>query len=149
HDPEATETYRPLCEVRFVEEAGEQRGQAPPDIPGYTLEGVLGRGGMGIVYRAQHLALKRPVALKMILTGGPAGEQERQRFKTEAEAVARLQHPNIVQVFEVGEHQGLPFCALEFVDGGSLAQRLQGPLPPGEAARLVEKLAGAMHLAHS
>jgi len=87
-----------------------------PTVPGYEVLGVLGRGAMGIVYQARHLALKRLVALKMIL--GEADEQERTRFKGEAEAVARLQHPNIVQVFEVGEWQperggpALPYCAL-------------------------------------
>jgi hypothetical protein len=122
----------------------------PPQVPGFEILGELGRGGMGVVYKARHLALKRTVALKMILTGGYAGAAERARFKAEAEAVARLQHPGIVQVFEVGEHQGHPFCALEFVEGGSLAQRLNGnPLPPKEAARLVEALARAIHLAHS
>jgi hypothetical protein len=105
---------------------------------------------MGVVYRARHLALKRTVALKMILAGGQAGAAERARFKAEAEAVARLQHPGIVQVHEVGEHAGHPFCALEFVEGGSLAQKLAGkPLPPRDAVRLVEALARAVHLAHS
>jgi WD40 repeat protein len=121
-----------------------------PSVPGYEIESVLGRGGMGVVYKARHLTLKRTVALKMILAGGHAGVAEQQRFRTEAEAVARLQHPNIVQVFEVGEQQGLPYCALEFVEGGSLAQRLHGqPLPVKEAARIVATLAEAMHLAHS
>jgi WD40 repeat protein len=121
-----------------------------PGVPGYTIEGALGRGGMGVVYKATHLKLKRTVALKMVLAGGHAGEQERARFKAEAEAVARLQHPNIVQVFEVGEHGGLPYCALEYVEGGSLAHKLSGkPLPPKEAAQLVEALSRAMHLAHS
>jgi len=89
-----------------------------PRVPGYAIEGVLGRGGMGIVYRATHLALKRTVALKMILAGGHADSEGRQRFRTEAEAVARLSHPHIVQVYEVGEMDGLPFCALEYVAGG-------------------------------
>jgi serine/threonine-protein kinase len=113
HDPQAPATHRP--------KRGGKSRELLPDVPGYVLEGVLGRGGMGVVYKARHLALKRTIALKMILAGPHAGEQERLRFKAEAEAVARLQHPNIVQVFEVGEHQGLPFCALEFVEGGSLA----------------------------
>jgi hypothetical protein len=111
---------------------------------------------MGVVYRARHLSLKRPVALKMILGGGQAGERERARFKSEAEAVARLQHPNIVQVYEVGEWHAetggppLPYCALELVEGGTLAGKLKGqPLPLPEAARLVQTLARAMHLAHS
>ena len=81
-----------------------------PVVPGFQIEGILGRGGMGVVYKARHLVLKRVVALKMILSGGHAGTGERQRFRAEAEAVARLQHPNIVQVYEVGEHEGLPYC---------------------------------------
>jgi WD40 repeat protein/Flp pilus assembly protein TadD len=105
---------------------------------------------MGVVYRARHLALKRVVALKMILSGGHAGEGERQRFRAEAEAVARLQHPNIVQVHEVGEHEGLPYAALEFVEGGTLAERLKrGPVTPHQAAEVIATVAGAMHLAHS
>src|SRR5262249_1110874 len=121
-----------------------------PDVPGYAVEGLLGRGGMGVVYKARHLALKRTVALKVILAGGHAGGPERARFRSEAEAVARLQHPGIVQIHEVGEHEGPPYCALEFVAGGSLDQKLGGkPLPPRESARLVEALARAMPLAHS
>jgi WD40 repeat protein/tRNA A-37 threonylcarbamoyl transferase component Bud32 len=119
-------------------------------VPGYEVLDVLGRGAMGVVYRARHLALKRIVALKMIRAGAHADLGERARFRTEAEAVARLQHPNIVQVFDVGEHDGLPYLALEFVEGGALDRRLAGkPQPPREAARLVETLAGAVHLAHS
>jgi tetratricopeptide (TPR) repeat protein len=121
-----------------------------PGVPGYELEGVLGRGNMGVVYKARHLALKRTVALKMVLAAGHAGPEDRVRFRLEAEAVARLQHPNIVQIYEVGESDGHPYCALEFVDGGSLAARLAGrPLPAREAARLVEALARAVQLAHS
>jgi WD40 repeat protein/tRNA A-37 threonylcarbamoyl transferase component Bud32 len=128
---------------------GALRGRAP-SIPGYEILGELGRGGMGVVYKARQTKLKRLVALKMILTGGHAGTAARARFRTEAEAVARLQHPNIVQIHEVGEHEELPFFALEFVEGGSLAHKLAGgPLPPPQAARLVEALAQAMHLAHS
>ena len=120
-----------------------------PTVLGYTLLGELGRGGMGVVYKAQQTGLKRIVALKMVIGGGVAGPQQRQRFRTEAEAVARLQHPNIVQVFEVGEHDGLPFFSLEYCPGGSLAQRLDGtPLPPREAAQLVETLARAVQAAH-
>jgi WD40 repeat protein len=139
-------TVDPLATGPLVSAAPATDG---PTIPGYEIEGVLGRGGMGIVYRARHLVLKRAVALKMILAGGQAGEAERGRFRSEVEAVARFQHPNIVQVFEVGEADGLPFCALELVDGGSLAARLkEGPLPPLEAARVVGLLAGAMDVAH-
>ncbi len=120
-----------------------------PQVPGYEVEAVLGRGGMGVVYKARHLVLKRTVALKMLAAGHPH-PAERARFRAEAEAVARLQHPNIVQIHEVGEADGRPFIALEYVAGGSLAERLAGqPLLPRDAARLVAALAEAMHLAHS
>jgi len=118
-------------------------------IGDYELLEELGRGGMGVVYKARQSKLNRLVALKMILAGEYAGEKELARFRSEGEAVARLQHPNIVQIFEVGEHGGHPYFSLEFVDGGSLAQKLDGtPLPPRPAARLVETLARAMHAAH-
>jgi eukaryotic-like serine/threonine-protein kinase len=120
-----------------------------PQVPGYEVESVLGHGGMGVVFKARHLALKRTVALKMLAVGH-SHRSDRARFKAEAEAVARLQHPNIVQIHEIGETAGQPFLALEFVEGGSLAKRLAGRLlPPREAARLVQALAEAMHLAHS
>src|SRR5262249_50447318 len=122
----------------------------PVSVPGYEILGVLGRGGMGVVYKARDLALKRTVALKMILTGGHAGPSELARFRTEAQAVARLQHPNVVQIHEVGEAEGCPYCALEFVEGGNLASKTVGqPMPARKAARLVQTLAQAMHLAHS
>src|SRR5262249_19027697 len=115
-----------------------------PAVPGYALREELGRGGMGVVYKARDLKLKRIVALKMILAGARAGPKELGRFKTETEAVARLQHPNIVQIFEVGEHEGLPFCALEFCDGGSLAGRLKSrPLKPRQAAAITQAMARA------
>jgi WD40 repeat protein len=118
-------------------------------IEGYEELRELGRGGMGVVYQARHVRLGRVVALKMILAGSHAGRQELARFQTEAEAVARLQHPHIVQIYEVGEHNGLPFFSLEFCPGGSLEKKLGGtPLPPLEAAALVEKLARAMAAAH-
>jgi hypothetical protein len=104
---------------------------------------------MGVVYRARQVKLNRVVALKMILHADHAGPEHRQRFRTEAEAVARLQHPNVVQIHEVGEHNGLPFFSLEFCEGGSLEKKLGGtPLPPPEAAGLVQTLALAMHAAH-
>jgi hypothetical protein len=118
-------------------------------VPGYEVEAVLGRGGIGVVYKARHLALKRTVALKMLAAGHPH-PAERARFRAEAEAVARLQHPNIVQIHEVGEAAGRPFIALEFVTGGSLAERLARQVPPPrDAARLVAALAEPIHLAHS
>jgi serine/threonine protein kinase len=104
---------------------------------------------MGVVYKARQRGLKRVVALKMILSGAHASEADRVRFRTEAEAIARLQHPHIVQVHEVGEHDGKPFFSLEFCAGGSLDRKLDGtPLPPKEAARLVETLARAVQAAH-
>jgi tetratricopeptide (TPR) repeat protein len=104
---------------------------------------------MGVVYRARQVRLNRLVALKMVRAGEHAGPEELARFQAEAEAVAALQHPHVVQIFEVGRHAGLPFFALEYLDGGSLQHQLQGaPLPPREAARLVQTLAGAMHAAH-
>jgi WD40 repeat protein len=127
-----------------------ERAAGAASVPGYEIEAVLGRGGMGVVYKARHLALKRTVALKMVLAGGHAGPGELARFRSEAEAVARLQHANIVQIHEVGEADGHPYCALEFVEGGNLAGKLKDkPLPAREAAKLVEALARAMQLAHS
>jgi tRNA A-37 threonylcarbamoyl transferase component Bud32 len=118
-------------------------------IPGYEIVGELGRGGMGVVYRARQTKLNRLVALKMILAGGHASEADLARFVTEAEAIARLQHPNIVQIYEVGEFGGLPFFSLEFCPGGSLDKKLAGtPMSPREAAALVETLARAMQVAH-
>jgi WD40 repeat protein/tRNA A-37 threonylcarbamoyl transferase component Bud32 len=120
-----------------------------PAIANYEILGELGRGGMGVVYKARQTALKRLVALKMILSGDLASAQELARFRREAEAVARLQHPNIVQVYEVGEYGGRPFFSLEFVDGGTLARNLRESLPgPKQAAALVEQLARAMHAVH-
>jgi WD40 repeat protein len=123
--------------------------QPTPAVPGYEILGELGRGGMGIVYRARQVRLKRLVALKMILTGPQAEEGQLARFRVEAEAVARLQHPNIVQIYEVGDHNRSPYLALEFVSGGGLDRRLDGtPQEPRAAADLVETLARAMHFAH-
>jgi len=105
---------------------------------------------MGVVYKARQAGLNRLVALKMILAGGHAGSDDLARFRREAEAVAALQHPNIVQIYEVGERDGLPYFSLELVEGGSLAERLTGtPWPPRPAARLMTALAQAMHYAHA
>jgi WD40 repeat protein len=118
-------------------------------VADYEILAVLGRGAMGVVYKARHLSLRRLVALKMIIAGQHASPQERYRFRAEAEAFAALQHPNIVQLYEVGEHDGLPFFSMEIVDGGSLSQKTRGtPLSAREAAALLEKLARAMHYAH-
>jgi hypothetical protein len=121
-----------------------------PAVPGYEVLCELGRGGMGVVYRARHLSLNRLVALKTIRTGPEAGPLELGRFRQEAETAAQLQHPNVVQVYEVGSHEGRAFLALEYVEGPSLAQHWAGqPQPPRAAAELLEVLARAVHYAHS
>jgi tetratricopeptide (TPR) repeat protein len=120
-----------------------------PAVPGYRILGELGRGGMGVVYKARQIGLARTVALKMILSGDYAAEADLVRFRLEAEAVAKLQHPNIVQIYEINEWDGRPYFALEFVDGGPLDKKLGGnPLPFRQAAELLRKLAEAMDYAH-
>jgi serine/threonine protein kinase len=119
-----------------------------PRIDTYTLLGELGRGGMGVVYKAAQEGLNRLVALKMVLDNS-LGSEAYVRFKAEAQVVARLKHPNIVPIYDVGIHQGRPYFALEFVDGGTLAQQIAGqPQPARQAAALVETLARAMDYAH-
>lgn len=132
----------PQAEVNLKRLPGER-------IANYDLVAELGRGGMGIVYKAQDRRLGRLVALKVILAGGHAGIAERQRFQVEVEAAARLQHPNIVQVYEVGEDGDRPFMAMEYCPGGSLEDQIRDqPLPPREAAQLIATLAVALHHAH-
>jgi len=121
-----------------------------PAIPGYEILGEIGRGGMGVVYRARQINLKRVVALKVIRDAALASPQDRGRFRIEAEAVARMAHPNIVQVYDVGEHQGRPYIAMELVEGGSLEHYFAGrPAPAPQAAQLVGTLARAIHHAHA
>ncbi|MFO0808076.1 MAG: protein kinase [Gemmataceae bacterium] len=120
-----------------------------PRIPGYEIVREIGRGGMGVVYEATQLRPLRPVALKMILAAAHARPHDVLRFLAEAETVAALIHPHIVQIYEVGQVGGLPFFSLEYCAGGNLARRLHnGPLPPQEAARLHELLARAVYAAH-
>jgi WD40 repeat protein/tRNA A-37 threonylcarbamoyl transferase component Bud32 len=127
--------------------AGPMAGSSPP---GYEILGVLGRGGMGIVYQARQRKINRIVALKMVLTGAFASAEERSRFRYEAELIGQMNHPHIVQIHEAGQHDGLPFFALEFVNGGNLAERLErdGAMQTREAAELVERLSRGMHHAH-
>jgi serine/threonine protein kinase len=135
-----------------VENAGPgQEANGFPVIRGYTIVAELGRGAMGVVYQARQQGLHRDVALKMILNAQYVGPQERERFRAEAEAVARLNHPNIVQIYEIGEHQGQAFFSLELCQGGSLAEALKrrdSTLSAAEAAGLLETLARALHVAH-
>ena len=122
-----------------------------PDVslPGYEVLSELGRGGMGIVYKAQQTRPQRLVAVKMLLAGVHASPTGLSRFRAEAEAVARLSHPNIVQIFEVGEHGGLPFFSMEYVEGKTLTAWVNStPQPADEAARIVATLARAIHAAH-
>jgi serine/threonine protein kinase len=138
--------------------AGRDSGSRPlvagatartPDVPGYEIVGELGRGGMGVVYRAIQTGLRRPVALKMVLAGDLAASEELTRFRSEAAAAAQLHHPNVVQVFDIGEYDGRVFFSMELIPGGSLADHTAaGPLPPEEAARVLEMIARGVHAAH-
>jgi tetratricopeptide (TPR) repeat protein len=143
---------------RYASTPRPPRAVPPPDDPdaapvptvaGYDILAKLGQGGMGVVYKAHQVTLKRVVALKMIKAGAHADAEDLARFRIEAEAVAQFRHPNIVQIYEVGEQDRLPYFSLEFVDGGSLADRLDGtPQPWRAAAELVQTLARTMHAAH-
>jgi tetratricopeptide (TPR) repeat protein len=161
--PEIRARWRKMCRVRAELDAlfptppqlgaGSPalppEGAALPQIPGYEVEALLGRGGMGVVFRARHLRLNRVVALKMALAGAYAGPHERERFQREAEAVAGLRHPSVVQIHDVGDSDGRPYFTMEFVEGGSLAQKLAGtPQPARQAAALLAILAGAVQAAH-
>ncbi len=124
-------------------------GESPPVVEGYEILGRLGQGGMGVVYRARHRGLDRQVALKMVRAGLHAGPEPLTRFRIEVRAVARLRHPNVVQVYDVGEADGLPFVALELLEGGSLEARVAGtPRPERWAAELTATLARAIASAH-
>ena len=108
---------------------------ALPQVPGYRVECLLGRGGMGVVFRAWHHRLNRPVALKMMLAGAYAGPRERERFQREAEAVAGLRHPNVVQVYDVGDADGRPYFTMEFVDGRQPGADADRHAPAGATGR--------------
>src|SRR5215469_2008445 len=142
-DAQKTGRFEPCTDSTFGMSGG------CPAVPGYEMQGELGRGGMGAVYKARQIRLDRIVALKVVLSGAYAGAEELARFQAEAQAVARLQHPNIVQVYEVGEHERRPYFSLEFVDGGNLSGRLAGaPQRPRDAAVLTQTLARAVQYAH-
>jgi serine/threonine protein kinase len=129
--------------------AGQRGVGVLPKLDGYEIIELIGQGGMGVVYKARQLGLNRLIAIKMIQSGINASPQELARFRREAEAVARLAHPNIVQIFEIGEQNGCPFLSLEFVSGGTLAQQIDGTaLPPRRVADMLFALAKGVQHAH-
>lgn len=150
-DPDSTFTNKSADEVfpQLTRQTTPRRAGMPVRIASYEILSELGRGGMGVVYHGHDLKLKRDVAIKVVLAGGHAGKVEFARFQTEAESVARLNHPNVVKVYEVGEDRDLPFLALEYCPGGSLDDRLESS-PPNfrESAELVALLTDAVEHAH-
>jgi tetratricopeptide (TPR) repeat protein len=142
-------TYADALAVQFELHGALAGPTAPPDLPGFAIVRELGRGGMGVVYLARETALGRLVAVKVLLSGEFASPAACKRFRTEAEAIARLTHPHIVAVHALGEHEGRPYLVLEYVPGGSLDRATGGtPVPPREAAALVQQLADAVQYAH-
>jgi serine/threonine protein kinase len=129
--------------------AGRARGASLPELPGYEILREIARGGMGVIYEARQKSLNRPVAVKVILHGALASDADRRRFAAEAAAAAKLKHPNIVVIHEVGEHAGQPFFSMEFVAGESLARIIERELPsPQQAAHYVAEVARAVQFAH-
>jgi WD40 repeat protein/tRNA A-37 threonylcarbamoyl transferase component Bud32 len=150
NDAEPSPAIDPLGLTAIAtDRANGHQEQRAPAVPGYEITGELGRGGMGVVYKARHIRLNRECALKMILAGAHASPEHVARFVTEAEAIARLAHRSIVQIRHIGEADGLPFLELEYVSQGSLDQQLDGaPWPPLRAARLAEQVALGIAEAH-
>jgi serine/threonine-protein kinase len=162
--PEVRERWRAFCridaQIRTVlpglwpgaTDDGGPPGSSPtdlPQVPGYEVEAVLGKGGVGVVYKARQCALDRRIALKMLLAGSFAGPQELARFRRETGALACLRHTNIVPVYDAGEVEGRPYFTMEFLEGGSLAQKLSAtPQPARQAAALLVTLAEAVQVAH-
>lgn len=161
--PQVRNRWRQICQAQAdldalfppVAESGKNRRDTTaqmaslPAIPDYEIVATLGSGGMGVVFQARHLRLNRVVALKMVLAGDCAGPRERLRFQQEAEAVAALRHPNVVQIYEVGEADGRPYFTMEYLDGGSLSQKIAGtPQPANFSALLLQNLADAITSAH-
>jgi tetratricopeptide (TPR) repeat protein len=139
---DSTQDDSPLLQPPCAEES-------PKRLGGYELLHLLGRGGMGVVYLARQARPNRLVALKMVSAAPWDGQEQMARFRAETEVIARLQHPHIVPIYEVGDYRGRPYFTMEYIEGGSLAQQLAtAPLPPRPAADLVESLARAMQFAH-
>ena len=135
------------CETTAATDKRAQPGL--PRIPGYTIVEELARGGMGAVYRARQIRPEREVALKVMLPQLAEVPEMQARFQIEARAMAALDHPGILPVYEVGDAEGVPFFSMKFVAGGTLARRLEaGPMPPREAATLLAQIARAVHFAH-
>jgi eukaryotic-like serine/threonine-protein kinase len=146
-DPLASNNPTAMCGAKSS--SADLENGANRWIGDYELLEEIGRGGMGVVYKAHQKKLNRFVALKMILAGQLAGPMELKRFQAEAEAAAKLDHPGIVPIFEIGEYAGTHYLALAFIEGPSLADRLaEGPLPAREAAELLKQLAEAVQQAH-
>jgi len=146
-DQNATKSQSPAEQARA---AASSRTGSDVSVPGYEILGELGRGGMGVVYKARQIALNRIVALKTI-RGNRVGPRDLARFLIEAEAVAAIEHPNVVRVYEYGDHEGQPYMALEFLPGGTLRDRMNvtGKLQPHEAARLLAPIARGVAAAHA
>lgn len=143
-----TEVFDPVAGNQAPGPAQEL--ELPYQLGDYLLTEEVGRGGMGIVYRAHQQSLDRPVAVKLILRGALASEDDQKRFRSEAESVARLEHPGVVPIYEVGEHHGQLFFSMPFIEGETLARRLtRGPLADREAARIVRDIAQAISYAHT
>src|SRR5262245_3831486 len=142
--PPADPDTRPMPRARSSRAPKSRR----VEIPGYVIEKEIGAGGMGVIFKARDTKLNRAVALKMMIGGVHARPIERSRFKNEAEAIDKLQHPNIVQIFGSGEWEGHFFLALEYCGGGNLADKHHLRSPPRRAANMIEKLALAAHYAH-
>lgn len=156
------EDFADLSKLDPIEPGSGSAGSSPfnqiiagPDgvgsrIGDYELLEEIGRGGMGVVYRARQISLDRIVALKMLLRGSLASESDLARFKAEAEAAGRANHPNIIEIYEIGEYQEQPFFSMRFVDGETLSQRLQnGPIPARDAAEILLPIAQAVAAAHA
>ena len=147
---EALESESPdALTSEFVDTTSANDSPTHGDFADYKLLGEIARGGMGVVYKAWQRGADRHVALKMILAGRFASEIELQRFRTEVQAAAQLDHVNIVPVFAVGEHGQHPFFSMAYIDGECLQQRVsRGPLRAREASRLIRDVAGGIHYAH-
>ena len=146
---EAAPAGEPLPAGDAATEEGPEQASMGFSVPGHRILSVLGRGGMGIVYKSWQVSLRRLVAVKVLDAGAGADPRSAARFRTEAEAAARFHHPNIIQVYELGEFEGLDYLVIEYAAGGSLRDRIDGsPQDPRESARMLEILAHAVHYAH-